>query len=87
MVSVDAVKHHEKRKRKFRVQELREQGSGPRLPLILHPILPPSLVSHAVSMDAVKHHGRRKQRFRAPDLCEEGYGPGLSFPIPFFPSP
>ena len=83
MVSVD-VKYHEKRKRRFRVQELCEQGGGPRLALILHPIIPPSLVSHAISVDAVHHE---KNKVRAPDLCEEGSGPGLSFPIPFFPRP
>ena len=64
MVSVDAVKHHEKRKRRFRVQELCEQGGGPRLALILHHILPPSLVSHAVSAD-VKHQEKNKFKARA----------------------
>ena len=78
------VKHHEKRKRRFRVQELCVQGGGPRLALILHHILHPSLISHAVSVDA-KHH--KKNKFRAPELCEEVGGPGLSFLVPFFPSP
>ena len=71
-------------KRKFRAPELCEQEGAPAWGLILYPIIPPSLVSHAVSVDA-KHH--KKNKFRAPELCEEGGGPGLSSPIPFFPSP
>ena len=57
-VSVDA-KHHEKKK--VRAQELCEQGGGPRLALILHHIIPWSLISRTVSVDA-KHHENKKVR-------------------------
>ena len=43
----------------MRIQELCEQGGGPWL-FIPFPILPPSLISHAVSED-VKHHETKEE--------------------------
>ena len=56
--------------------------------LISHPILPQSLISLTVSVDV--NLSATKEEVRAQVLkptCEQGGGPGLSFPIPFCPSP